>query len=112
MVCGKPSLQGYETNRRHADGVRVENIHKNHNVGPPSKRFKKLMKGIQCGPDHFNGRIIFMSTFNDIEWEEKGNAKRCEYNSQTVAECAGKFPRGHWSFLGPGSEEKWCGTLH
>ena len=31
----KQSLQGYESNRRDADGVRVENIPKNHSVGPP-----------------------------------------------------------------------------
>ena len=29
------SIQGYESNRWHADGVRVENIPRNHNVGPP-----------------------------------------------------------------------------
>ena len=26
------------------------------------------------------------------------------------ADYARKFPSGHWSFLGPGSEEKWYGT--
>ena len=40
MVFGKQSLQRYESNRRHADGVRVENIHKNHNVGPPREDSK------------------------------------------------------------------------
>ena len=30
------------------------------------------------------------------------------YNPLTC--LAGKFPRGYWSFLGPGSEEKWYGT--
>ena len=34
MVFGKQSLKRYELNRRHADGVRVENILWNHNVGP------------------------------------------------------------------------------
>ena len=34
MVFGKQSLQGYESNRRQADGVRVENISWNHDVGP------------------------------------------------------------------------------
>ena len=33
MVFGKQSLRGYEANRRHAEGVRVENIHRNHDVG-------------------------------------------------------------------------------
>ena len=35
MVSGKQSLQGNESNRRNADGVRVENIPKNHSVGLP-----------------------------------------------------------------------------
>ena len=35
MVFGKQSLQRSESNRRQADGVRVENITRNHNVGPP-----------------------------------------------------------------------------
>ena len=32
----------------------------------------KFMKSIQCEPEHFNGRIIFMSMFDDIVW--KGNS--------------------------------------
>ena len=51
-----------------------------------------------------------MSMYNIIAWREKGNTEKCEYNSQTIANCARKFPRGHWSFLGPRSEEKWYGT--
>ena len=39
-----------------------------------------------------------MPMYNDIAWQEKGNTERCEYNSQTVANYARKFPRGHWSF--------------
>ena len=35
MVFGKQSLQGYESNRWYTDGVQVENIPKNHIVGPP-----------------------------------------------------------------------------
>ena len=31
-------------------------------------------------------------------------------NLDNVAEYARKFAPGHWSFLGPGSEEKWYGT--
>ena len=55
-------------------------------------------------------RIVFMSMYNDIAWGEKGHTERCQYNSQTVADNARKFPRGHWSFLGLGSENKWYGT--
>ena len=74
------------------------------------EKIQSLMRDLQCEPEHFNDRIMFMSMYNDIAWQEKGNKDRCEYNSQTVANYARKFPRGHWSFLGPGSEEKWCGT--
>ena len=69
------------------------------------------MRDLQCEPEHFNDRISIMSVQNDIAWQEKGNKERCEYNSQTVANYARKFPRDHWSFLRPGSEEKWYGTF-
>ena len=35
-----------------------------------------------------------MSMYNDIIWRER----------------ARRFPQGRRSFLGPGSEKKWCGT--
>ena len=31
-------------------------------------------------------------------------------NSSDVAAYAASFPKGHWSFFGPGAEEKWYGT--
>ena len=51
-----------------------------------------------------------MSMYNDIVRGEKGNRETCVANSLLVAENARKFAQGHWSFLGPGSEKKWCGT--
>ena len=48
--------------------------------------------------------------FNDIVSDVKGNDEICENNSKTIEEYARRFPRGHWSFLGPGSEKKWYGT--
>ena len=48
--------------------------------------------------------------YHDIVWKAKGNKEHFEHNSLAVAENARSFPRGHWSFLGPGSEEKWYGT--
>ena len=68
------------------------------------EKIQKKMTDLQCEPEHFKGRIIFTSMFNDIVWDAKGNKEQCEYNSQAVAEHARKFSRGHWSFLGPGSE--------
>ena len=69
-----------------------------------------LMGQLQCEPENFTGRIIFMSKFNDIVWDAKGNDELCVNNSKTIKEYAERFLRGHWSFLGPGSEEKWYGT--
>ena len=51
-----------------------------------------------------------MSIYNDIVWREKGKRETCVANSVIVADCARKFAEGHWSFLGPGSENKWYGT--
>ena len=56
-----------------------------------SKRFKVPMRDLQCEPEHFKDRII-MSMHNDIGWKAEGNTERCEYNSQTVAEYARRFP--------------------
>ena len=52
-----------------------------------------------------------MSKYNDIDWTRKGNQEVREENSSRVAHCARKFPKGHWSFRGPGNEEKWYATL-
>ena len=39
-----------------------------------------------------------------------GHSDECIWNSRQVRDGAKKFQRGHWSFLGPGNEEKWRGT--
>ena len=49
------------------------------------KKIQKLMTELQCEPEHFNGRIIFMSMYKEIVWNAKGNKEQCEHNSQTVA---------------------------
>ena len=48
--------------------------------------------------------------FNDIDWAKKGYSLDCISNSKEVRDYAKRFPGGHWSFLGPGDEEKWYGT--
>ena len=45
------------------------------------EEIQKLMKNIQCEPEHFDGRIIFVSMNNDIVWGENGNTERCIQNS-------------------------------
>ena len=43
----------------------------------------QLMMGkLQCEPENFTGSIIFMSMFNDIVWDTKGNDEICEKNQR------------------------------
>ena len=87
----------------------MENLPSIHYIGN-SRRDSKIMTELQCEPEQFKGRIIFMSMYNDIVWRERGNTEKCVTNSFTVANYARRFLRGHWSFLGPGSQKKWCET--
>ena len=73
-------------------------------------QIQQMMGELQCEPENFTGRIIFMSMFNDIGWDVKGNDELCINNSKTIKEYAERFSRGHWSLLGFGSEKKWYGT--
>ena len=66
---------------------------------------QRMMYELQCDPADFKGRIIFMSVFNDIVWDAKGNEELCEKNQK-------ELKRGHWSFLGPGSKKKWYATYN
>ena len=54
----------------------------------------------------FQGRIIFMSMFNDIIWRTTDNEQECIANATFVSLFAKRFPAGRWSFLGFGSEKK------
>ena len=42
------------------------------------KEIQNNMSELQCEPENFTGRIIFMSMFNDIVWDAKGNDELCE----------------------------------
>ena len=61
-------------------------------------------------PAQFQGRIIFMSMFNDIIWGTTDNEQECIANATLVSLFAKRFPAGRLSFLGPGSETKWYST--
>ena len=45
---------------------------------------------------------------DEIHVDVRDNEKECESNAQLVSLCAKRFGIGQWSFLGPGSEKKWC----
>ena len=61
-------------------------------------------------PENLEDRIIFMSMFNDIEWEK--NDVNCISNAEKVKNYTKRFLPGHWTFLGPGSEKRWYGDSH
>ena len=48
-----------------------------------------------------------MSMFNDISWGSKDNEKECLANATLVSLYVRRFGKGQWSFVGPGSENKW-----
>ena len=73
-------------------------------------QIQQMMGELQCEPENFTSKIIFMSMFNDILWGEKGNEEKCKSNAYEVTDYPRRFSRGHWSFLAPGSEKKWYGT--
>ena len=61
-------------------------------------------------PEQSQGRIIFMSMFDEIIWRYKDNETECIANSTLVSLFAKRFPAGRWSFLALGSEIKWYPT--
>ena len=66
-----------------------------------------LLSDLGETPETSTGRILFMSMFNDISCDNKGNEEECLANAKVVSILAKKFGSGQWSFIGPGSERKW-----
>ena len=70
-------------------------------------KINDLLSDLGQTPETFTGRILFMSMFNDISCDRKGNKDECLANAGVVKVFARKFGVGQWSFIGPGSENKW-----
>ena len=66
-----------------------------------------LLSDLGEAPETFTGRISFMSMFNDISCDSKGNKDECLANAGVMKVLARKCGVGQWSFIGPGSEKKW-----
>ena len=49
-------------------------------------QIQQMMGVLQCEPENFTGRVIFMSMFNDIVWDAEGNDELCVNNSKTTEE--------------------------
>ena len=41
-------------------------------------QIQQMMGELQCEPENFKGRIMFMSVFNDIVWNVIGHDETCE----------------------------------
>ena len=83
------------SNRRRADGVRVDKV--------PRIEIQNVMTETQCGLEQFQGRIIFVSMYNDTAWWER-NKELCIANAKNFTDYVKGFA-GHWSLLRPGSEK-------
>ena len=70
-------------------------------------KISDLLSNLGQTPETFTGRILFMSMFNDISCDRKGNKEECLANAGVVKVLARKFGVGQWSFIGQGSEKKW-----
>ena len=83
----------------------------------PGHTILKLLQEVQCTMEEKNSvRRIQRSDhlLVSVQRHRLGpEAKKdsCPEKFSSVAACAARFPTAHWSFLGPGSEEKWFGTL-
>ena len=67
-----------------------------------SEEVEELLLKLNETPENFKGRIIFMSTFNDISWRSKDNKRECDLNAQLVSLFArrdSEQDNGHFSVL-------------
>ena len=71
------------------------------------RKINDLLSDLGETPEIFTGRILFMSMFNDISCDRKGNKEECLANARVVKVLTKRFGVGQWSFIGPGSEKKW-----
>ena len=70
-------------------------------------KINDLLSYLGQTPETITGRILFMSKFNDISCDRKGNKDECLRNAESVKVFERRFGIGQWSFIGPGSEKKW-----
>ena len=69
-------------------------------------KINDLLSDLGQTPEIFTGRILFMSMFNDISCDRKGNIDECLANVEYVKVLARRFGIGQWSLIGPGSEKE------
>ena len=111
----KNRIAGVQSGRsyRDYDGVNGEPTEFEWNIFPGFTtlqlcgKINDLLSDLGQTPETFTGRILFMSMFNDISCDRKGNKDECLANAGVVKVLARNFGVGQWSLIGPGSEKKW-----
>ena len=63
-------------------------------------KIQEDLEARQINPEQLEGRILFMSMFNDMDRTKNGNSLDCILNSKDATDYAKRFQRGHG-----GSEE-------
>ena len=103
-----------EKNYRDYDAINGESTEFEWNIFPRfttlqlCEKISDILSDLGQTPETFiTGRILFMSMFNDISCDRKGNKDECLANVGVVKVLTKKFGVGQWSFIGPGSEKKW-----
>ena len=71
------------------------------------QKIQKDFEGQRIRPESFSDPVIFMSMFNDIDLDKKGNGDSCNINSRKIKMYASRFIDRHWVFLGPREKSKW-----
>ena len=126
VLCLGKVLQHPESNeawKNRVAGIQSRKSYRDYDNGEPSEFEWNIFPGFTtlqlCGkindllsdlgqtPVTFTGRILFMSMFNDISCDRKGNKEECLANAGVVKALAKKFGVGQRSFIGPGFEKKW-----
>ena len=111
----KKRIEGITTDQsyRDYDGINGESTEFEWNIFPGfttlqlCDKISDLLSSMEQTPESFTGRILFMSMFNDISCDRKGNKEECLANARVVKVLAKKYGIGHRSFIGTGSEKKW-----
>ena len=67
VVCGVTLFYRIGSDRLGTDGIGVGNFQGFTTWGILDE-IQKMMAEFMCEPEHFQGRIIFMPMYNDIEW--------------------------------------------
>ena len=76
------------------------------------EKIQSLMRDLQCEPEHFKDRIIFMSMYNDIAWGEKRKQRKMRLQFTDSCELCSQIPSRSLVFLGAWIRRKAVRNLH